>query len=471
MDGFRFAATDCSPVATPQGFVARCEDATGAGTASCVGDLFPAAQGPVVILGTPQSMFPHQLARQWRSYGMDVRIVSHWPATVDVPFSEAPVLDARGHGSFLRRAVARFTLQAARRIEARLLKTQADRARRAVGQYENVLEISEPIEFAFGLSSFVRALKPQFVFGMEAFSYGLATAWCAGLPRILQPWGGDVYLFANTTSLANLVVTHALRRVDLLVPGSIAAGAYIQDRFGVPKERIQPLTYGADLRMFSRADDDTRRQICARYGIPGDSLIVMNVRRFLPLWGAEVALEAFVRFARARSDVHFVLLGGAGTEEGMARARQHLSEQGIADRFLLLQGDRPLAECAQLMSVADIGVSLMYNADMRSASVCQAAAAGAAMIVSEGAEFRSLEPLGFRAAFVSPGNVEEVLSALHRFADDPELRRESAESNRRYVERHEDWDKNHVRLLELIAGVCRRYRRGRPLRVGRQGRR
>jgi glycosyltransferase involved in cell wall biosynthesis len=421
-----------------------------------VEDLFPAELGPAVILGNAQSIFPHQLAAQWRSYGIDVRIVSHWPFTLDVPNDETPILDGRADGSLMRRAAARVTTAALRRIEKPLLKWQADRARRAVGHYQRVFGTSQFIGFALSLPALVRSLNPQFVFGMEAFSYGLSTAWCSGVPRILQPWGSDIYLYAETTSLASLVVTHALRNVDLLVPGSIAAAEHIQHRFGVPQERIEPITWGVDLRMFSRADEDARSRILARYGIPPGALIVMNVRRFLPLWGAEIALEAFIRFARARSDVYFVLLGGAATEEVMARARRRLQEEGVVDRFVLLEGHKPLADCAQLMSVADIAVSLMYNADMRSSSVCQAVAAGAALVLSESAEFRKREALGFRAAFVDAGDVDQVLAALHRYADQPELRRASAESNRRYVEEHEDWDKNHVRLLELIAGVCRR---------------
>lgn len=433
-----------------------------------VEDLFPAERGPVVILGNAQSMFPHQLAAQWRSYGIDVRIVSHWPFTVDVPNDETPVLDGREAGSLMRRVAARVATAALRRIEKPLLKWQADRARRAVGQYQRVFGTSQFIGFALSLPALVHSLNPQFVFGMEAFSYGLSTARCSGVPRILQPWGSDIYLYAETTSLASLLMTHTLRNVDLLVPGSIAAAEHIRHRFGVPPERIEPITWGVDLRMFSRADEDARSQICARYGIPKGDLIVMNVRRFVPLWGAEVALEAFIRFARARGDVRFVLLGGAATEEAMARARRRLQEEGVLDRFVLLEGHKPLAECAQLMSVADIAVSLMYNADMRSSSVCQAAAAGAALVLSEGAEFRNLEPLGFRAAFVDVGDVDQVMAALHRYADQPELRRAAAESNRRYVEEHEDWDRNHVRLLELIAGVCRRHQDRRQLRPHRK---
>lgn len=422
-----------------------------------VEDLFPAKRGPVVILGNAQSIFPHQLAAQWRSYGIDVRIVSHWPFTLDVPDDATPILDGRTEGSLMRRAAARVATAALRRIEKPLLHWQADRARRAVGHYQRVFGTSQFIGFALSLPALVRSLNPQFVFGMEAFSYGLSTARCRGIPRILQPWGSDIYLYAETTSLASRVMSYSLRNVDLVVPCSIAAAEHIRHRFGVPPRRIEPITWGVDLRMFSRADEDARSRVCDRYGLPKDALIVMNVRRFVPLWGSEVALEAFIRFARARADARFVLLGGAGTEEAMTRARRRLQEEGVLDRFVLLEGHKPLDECAELMSVADIAVSLMYNADMRSASICQAAAAGAALVVSESDEFRKLEALGFHAAFVHPGDVEQVLAALHRYANEPELRRAAAESNRRYVEEHEEWDKNHVRLLELIAGVCRRY--------------
>jgi glycosyltransferase involved in cell wall biosynthesis len=431
-------------------------------TLPAVEQLFPAERGPVVIVASPGSIFPRDLAARWRRAGMDVRLVSHWPETKDVVWEETPVIESSRQVTWPRRLISQAVSRGAMRLESVILKRQAERARSAVGTYGRIPPAAPALQFALCIAPYVRSLRPQFVFGMEAFTYGLSTAWCSGVPRVLMPWGGDVYLFADTTSLANLMVTHALRRVDLIVPSSMAAKEHIERRFGVPGDRIQPISWGADLRSFSRATDEARRAICSQYELPADGVLLMSVRRFFPLWGSDLVLEAFLRLAKIRPEARFILLGGAGSEDNIRQARDRLRQEGLLEKFLFLDGDAPLSKVADLMSVADIGISLMRHADMRSASILQAAAAGAALVLAEDAEYRSLERLGFEAQFVDPADIEQVVAALVRYADDPQLRREAAERNRRYVDDHEDSDRNHERLLRLIAAVCRGHRsRGR----------
>jgi len=302
-------------------------------------------------------------------------------------------------------------------------------------------------------------MQPQFICGQEVFAYGLATALNRKVPRILMPWGGDVYMYARTTAMAFLAVRYALRHVDLVVPGSPLARDYIHDRFGVPLERMHcGGLWALDRQRFQPASEANRARICARFGIDRGSLVVMNVRRFFPAWGSDVAFGAFVRFAQEQPDAHFILLGGAGTEPFVAQARQALKDAGLCRRFTIFDGDISIDDCADLMSISDIFVSLMREYDMRPiASILEASACGGAPIIGDQPEYRVMEQQGFRAVFCKPGDQADVVEALRRYADDESLRKLAAVQNRLYLDVHEDGRQQAVDLLRRVRLLCDDY--------------
>lgn len=144
------------------------------------------------------------------------------------------------------------------------------------------------------------------------------------------------------------------------------------------------------------------------------------------------------------------MLGGPGVERAVADARQRLERLGLAGRFTLLDREIPLSECAEWMSITDIGVSLMRVPDMRSSSILQAAAAGAALVVNEQAEYRAMTEAGFRAEFVKGTDAESVANAISRLIDDPDRRREMKAANDGYLREHEDATRQMEGLLAAI---------------------
>ena len=265
--------------------------------------------------------------------------------------------------------------------------------------------LSPSLPDAIGIAHFVRKMRPQFVCGQEVFAYGLATAFSWNVPRLLMPWGGDVYMYSETTSLASAAVRHALRHVDLVVPGSPLSRDYLHQRFGVAINRMHcGGLWALDRERFRRSSDAVRQGLCARFGIDSGALIVMNVRRFFPAWGSDFALTAFVRFAKDHPRAHFVMLGGSGTGDLVATARQVLASEGLSRRFTLFDGDISLDDCAGLMSIADIFVSLMREQDMRPlASILEAAASGGAPIIGDQPEVQGDATARILCNAVCPG--------------------------------------------------------------------
>jgi glycosyltransferase involved in cell wall biosynthesis len=420
--------------------------------------------GPVVIIGDPNSLFPRHLASYWRSLGMDVVIVTHsWEGerslsdgTEILSSAERETRPMRG-GLKLLRVILRW-------VEKAVLTLGKARYRKAMGlggKKDYHPSFVDPLVNGISIARFVRSLHPRFVFGQEVFAYGFATALCHGFPQIIMPWGGDIYRYAETSFIAFAMVKYALRQADLICPSSVVAAWHIRERYRVPEAKIHAVSWGVDRNMFRRANEDQRRRVCERFGIDPRAMIFMNVRRFQPAWGCDTALEAFIQFAQENPSSHFVMLGGAGSASLVHDAHKQLIERGLEYRFTLFEDDIPLADCAELMSVSDVFVSLARTRDMRSASVLQAASAGGGAILGEQAEYREMERLGFRALFVNPKDADSVLNALRSYASDAELWKKTVAQNREYLAEYEDHHQQMARLLNLIDEVCQSYSRSR----------
>ncbi len=412
----------------------------------------------VVIIGNPGNVFPQRLAAFFRKQGLEVVIVTRrWQGPPKLKDgtkilqsfdSESP--EMRKKLSSLREHWLRF--------ERYVNHSERSRYRRAMGPPEHRdyhPSFAGSFVRAVSIPPFVAQLNPAFVFGQDVFAYGLATALCPTIPKVLMPWGGDVFRFAETSSVAFEMVRRALNGVDLIVPGATTGARHVISRFGVPHDKVHAVTWGLDRRLFRRASVQERRTFCAEYAIDPSSLIIVNIRRFMPRWGSDIALEAFLQLAEEDERLRFFALGGqGGSEPYVAEARERISAKGLDDRIRIFDGHISDASVQQLVSVTDIFTSLVRLNDMGSASILEGAAAGATPLLSDIPSNREIERLGFRALFIEKLDAAGVVDALRLAIHKPALRAEMAAANQRYLEVHEDREQNMLRLLDLIADCC-----------------
>lgn len=421
------------------------------------------ADGPAVMLCDYTSIFPAQLATYWRSKGMEVVLVTdHKDAPPSLPDGTRIVRGCEYETPLNRTVARRLMAPIVYRLENRVPRFKKKFTQATGASTETQLWMPNFASFLTGawpLSRAALAQRPRFVFGHEAISYGPATALCRGVPRIIFPWGGDVYAYAEASPYHFAMTKYSLRAVDLIVPSSTIGARHIRERFGVPAEKVQAVSWGVDRRLFHRADNSTRDSLCAKWGIDPAAKVFLNARRFRPIWGAFLALDAFMRLAAEQPATHFILLGGLHTEEFTREARARLEAAGMLSRFTLLEGDAPLETCAELMSISDVFVSLMGLGDMRSVSVLQATAAGGIPVISDVPEYREMERVGFAALFVKPDDAEDVLAALRFCMNNASEVNAMRARNNDYIVEHEDYTKQMDKMLDLIDKVCKRYGR------------
>ena len=417
--------------------------------------------GPAVMLGESSSFFPRQLAACWRSKGMEVLLVTHGTDPItQLPDGTRVVHSGDYETRFTRAVTGGLINPVISRLE-RLVPRFRQRFERNTGvSADTELRLQHFASYVNAAWPSVRAAlaqRPRFVFGHEVTTYGLPTALCRGIPRIIFPWGGDVFTYAESSPFHFALTSFCLKEVDLIVPSSTMAARHISERFKISPEKVTAVSWGVDIEKFRRVEGEQRRIVRAKWNIKTEATVVLNPRRFRPDWGAFVSLDAFLQIASENSETHFILFGGHNTETFTKQARNTVAEKGFSDRFTILEGEASLDVCAELMSVSDVMVSLLGRGDMRSASVLQAAAAGAAPIISDNPEYREMERLGFKALFVTPGSVEDVVNALRICLNDAQRLREFVVQNDEYLAKHEDYSRQMDKMLNLINNVCERY--------------
>ena len=408
--------------------------------------------GPLVMLASADSVFTVTLAKHWLSRGMAVKVVTLGGRSEKLP-AEVEVVDVRACRSYLSKMLCRIVSPAFERFQKYCVRRNLER-------YQSVTGKRQPDEWEWNvlpavchsrlLSTVALAFRPRFVFGQEAFIYGPATAYCSGVTRILFPWGSDIYNTPESWWGAERLVRWSLRNVDLIVPSSSTAKSYLSERFGVDGERVEPVSWGVDLSTIAPLTSEDRRRICEQNGIPDDVPIVFNARRFRRQWGSEVVLSSFLKVATLHPRCHFVLLSGPGGQLEASWARDLICASGLGDRFRLIDHEVDVGEYNSLASLADVFVSVMCRGDMRSSSVLQCAAAGAAPVIGHSPEYRYLAGLGFSAELVDSGDPTRIGDAVVRLLSSEAIRRNMAEKNLRYIVANED----RVKLLDLMLEMC-----------------
>jgi len=91
---------------------------------------------------------------------------------------------------------------------------------------------------------------------------------------------------------------------------------------------------------------------------------------------------------------------------------------------------------------------------MRSSSILQAAASGAALVLSDQREYRAMAAQGFCATLVGASDTAAATRAVLGYTHAPDRRRAELLANAAFVAQHEDHDAQMDALLDLIEAVC-----------------
>jgi len=409
----------------------------------------------VVVIGDPASVFVQTPVRFWRDRGVDAIILTaRWQgaSTVD---GDLPVVSAESLAPPWVVSAAQGVHSLLDAVNTSSLAQDPARVSAALRAWAHTAvppSVAPPAHDALLIAAAADALDPVCVFGHEAFAHGLATSCCTAPRRALMAWGADVLQYALMTDVAHALVRQALHGVHYVLTNTATMEDVLHERFDVPRPRIARISYGVDRRLFHRAAGVRASEVRHKYGIAAGARVVMNIRRFLPHWGSGIAWPAMVAVAEQRPDVHLVVLGGSGSDEEIAAAAGEARARGLDQRITFVRDNAPLNTVAELMSVADVSLSLVGTLEPVSWSVQQAVACASAVVVADQASYALESDRGLAVYRLRPFGVADVCNAVTALLDDRRRTAAMALANERYVTTHHDRETELTRLLHVVAG-------------------
>ncbi|MER8225300.1 glycosyltransferase family 4 protein [Streptomyces sp. NPDC094143] len=277
------------------------------------------------------------------------------------------------------------------------------------------------------------------------------------VPVVITPWGSELRAADRRPGRA-LVARLALRRAARVVPTSREVAELVASRYRVLSSRITVLSWGVPDALLDAGNDADPRLTRATYGIPAGATVALSVRSTSEVYRTYEILAAFTRAARVRPDLFLVLVAGHQPAHAAARRaqREYLAllrarAQDLAGRVAVI--DRPLGqtEMFSLMSASDVAISVP-QADQRSSSVLEAAAAGCRLLLSDIAPYRELVAEGLLADLLPNPLVSSLADALSNTGP---LNVDDRLSNRMLISQAERGSLKVAELEQLYRDVAR----------------
>lgn len=402
----------------------------------------------VGIIGDPSSTFVREQSIYWKNAGLKVNIITYIWDNPNIFDSDIEIISTFYH----EKRFFYFAMQIFRKVleyfEKVVLFFGRKKYRIAMGsEKEGFVSFAYSIIVALSISRFLSKKNYDLLYGHDVFSYGLAVGLSKCKTKVIFPWGGDIYMYANTSLPAFLIVKKALNSVDFICPSSSSSAKIIAEKFKVDSNKIEPISWGVKTGKFTKSTREQRNDICKKYDINPNHKIILNVRRFLPAWGSEIALNAFIEIASKYDNTHFIFFGGSNVKHHVERAYQIVSGKKLNKKFTFFYNNISLSECSELMSISDIFTSLMIERDMRSFSILQAISSGAYPILSDQEEYRDMIKLGLCAKLVDISSTKNIVEAIEYCLLNEHEIEETSTRNLLYIKDVEDWNHQHNYMI------------------------
>ncbi|MCX7766593.1 MAG: glycosyltransferase, partial [Candidatus Sumerlaeia bacterium] len=303
-------------------------------------------------------------------------------------------------------------------------------------------------------------LQPDIIHGIEIMGYGLATVW-SGLkvPKILTPWGNDIFDWPRRSRLARWIVRTALNHADIITTNMVNLAEFLAQEFNVNPAKVRCFSWGVDTEIFHTGYLTEVQQLREKLQIPPEAMIVISVRQMQSYWGIEhIVRSAEVVKQQASRPVYFIFLRGTGTAEYEQQMKTLAKELGIVEHTRFISEYLSPREMAILLNLADVFVSVPKT-DLLSISVLEGMACGCVPILADLPAYRPRIQdgvNGFLLSEVSPTAIaEKILYVLQH----PEVKQRFAEKNIELINIHDNWHKNASLMLELYTEAVEKYKR------------
>jgi glycosyltransferase involved in cell wall biosynthesis len=289
------------------------------------------------------------------------------------------------------------------------------------------------------LRKHLREIRPDLIHAGPVQTGGFVAALSGFRPLVVMSWGSDVLALPDKKPWMGWVAQFTLRRAELVVVDCEAVRDRVLSLAPLRPEQVICFPWGIDLKVFRPAVSGLQLRGRLRWE---SNRVLISTRRFEPIQGTMIFLEAMLRVFPKYPDVR-VLMVGDGSLRPQVEA--FIARHRLKDRFYL-PGQVPEPVLADYYNEADLYVSATYS-DGASISLLQAMACGLPVIVTSG--YGNLEwALHARNGWLYPaGDAQALAAAIVEGLNDWAARRVMGQANSAVARERANWDENVQQLL------------------------
>jgi L-malate glycosyltransferase len=289
----------------------------------------------------------------------------------------------------------------------------------------------------------IAEFKPDILHAHYASSYGLLGALSRFHPYLISVWGADVFDFPKQSPLHKKIFKFNLKKADRILSTS-----YImkEETKKYTSKKIDVTPFGVDVIIFHGGK--------AQCEFSAGDIIVGSVKSLEKKYGTDVLLTAFSIATKKKPDLNLkLLLVGSGSQD--AKLKQLAIDLGINEK-VKFAGKVPHDRIADYHRTIDIFVSVSVDdSESFGVSAVEACACEKAVIVARTGGLKEVIVENETGFVVEPNNPEETASAIIRFAEDGELRKEFGLRARKRVLAEYNWNENLKKMISIYGEVVK----------------
>lgn len=306
----------------------------------------------------------------------------------------------------------------------------------------------EPSQWAGQLHRFRQLLadiNPELIHAGPIQSGAWLAAQSGFHPFVAVSWGSDLLVDADRDAVWRAASEFVLHRADRLICDATAVREKALS-LGCSANRILQFPWGVDLEAIdAHSPKDMRISLGWQ-----EAKIVLSTRTWEPIYGVDLALEAFSRAHARERSLRLVLLGSGSQESSIKR---RIRELGLSD-VVACPGRVENPVILDFLSSADVYLSCSHS-DGSSISLLEAMAVGLPVVATDLPANREWIDPSRQGWLARVGDVEGFAEHLLTAVSLPlQLAREMRDANLARVRADANWRKSAARMVAAYRALA-----------------
>ncbi len=288
------------------------------------------------------------------------------------------------------------------------------------------------------IAEIIRKIQPDFVHLHYVSIDGLAPALFKNVPLIATVWGSDILYDFKVNRKFRAVIKYILRRADIITATSRFLAKETQDH--IPKGKsVRVLPFGVDTDFFK-----PRKSVKKT-----DRITLCYVKGLEYYYGPQNLISALPQILRKFPSTELVMVGEGSCENTLRRFAEEL---GVLEN-IELTGFLSPDSVRKLLASVDIFIMPTLCNEAFGVAALEAQAMGLPVIASRRGGIPEAVKEGETAILVDGDDVEQLVEAICRLIENPDLRHQMGIKGREFVIQNYRWSSCTMMMEHLYRSL------------------